>query len=271
MEKEIKKIPSLPMKENLLETCKFKTTFKENGIVVIKGVISSDMVKQCKADIWETVLDYPYKPEIKEQLDLKDIETLRKYYPMTGGFGALTIPPAFHTKGQWMVRQDPSVVGVFSTLLNTNDISVHFDRISFKLPGQGEREFCHWDSDPWSWPEEEYESLQGILTLTPTSFFAVPKTNTNVFRKKFIKVYPKSKRKDQYFIQKNNDPFNLLKKVKEYKLNPGDLVIWSNRLLHEARKNTTNSIRMAHYISFFPKGKYPKGMKRFYDSKKQSI
>ena len=44
-------------------------------------------------------------------------------------------------------------------------------------------------------------------------------------------------------------------KAVQYKLSPGDLVIWSARCLHQAKKNTTNKVRYAYFITYFPRGK----------------
>lgn len=244
--------------------------FKTNGVVVVKNVIPHDMVHECVKDIWGYILNLPWIPEIKKQwvdihasmkndywreVSAKESAQVKKVYPMTGAFGALTRSPAFHLKTQWEVRQNPYIASVFASILGTKDLMVSIDRISFKYPKQGEAEFEHWDSNPYYWHLEKYEGVQGILALSDTSFFAVPKTHTMEFRDQFISQYPPGKKTDsEYRIDKTKDPMGLYGSAKEYPLKKGDLVIWSARLLHQARKNVTKRVRYAYFINYFPWG-----------------
>ena len=305
--------------DELFEASQFLRKYRGDGVVVLKHIYPREECKAFVDEFWEYILSLPYKPEIKgevegiiEELHLRDnpwrsitkreTEELKKYYPMTGGFGALTMPPAFHLKGSWKARQDPVILSVFRALLGYQEIETALDRVSFKLPGQGETEFTHWDSNPWSWPDEEYEGIQGILSLSETSFRAVPSTHTEQFRREFIAKYPKNKRHDQYYVGEDKslrdvlvdygergvdipprkerendskyakrlisllkkidnkykgifDPMKLREKVQTYPIGIGDLVVWSNRLLHEARQNKTTKIRYAMYLSYYPAGK----------------
>ena len=167
-----------------------KRELKENGVVVIKSVITTEKVKESVEDIWRHILSLPFVPEVKKKWEgvysgMKDdfwrdvskaeSKQVKEIYPMTGGFGALTRSPAFHLQTQWDVRQNPYIASIFANILETKELMVAIDRVSFKYPGQGENEFEHWDSNPWFWPEEEYEGVQGILALSETSFYAVPK------------------------------------------------------------------------------------------------
>lgn len=239
------------------------------GIIVIKQAISSSLIQESVEDIWNTIVSLPWVPEKKElwqeiknsiqqdywrTLTQEEANLGIQNYPMTGGFGALTLPPFFNLTTQWKVRQEENIVNAFRQAYGQENLMVAIDRVSFKFPGQGETEFIHWDSNPYEWPNEPYEGYQGFLALSKTSFFAVPNTHTMSFREEFIENYPPVSRKDQYLVKKNQDPLNLQKKVVEYSLESGDLVIWSNRLLHEARKNTTNTIRYGYYITYFPHG-----------------
>lgn len=270
------------VKKDLLQATKFEKIYRRDGVIVLKNILSPQRVENAVNDIWKYILSLPYKNKVKKVINrvwqgLKDdpwrkvtaeeISTMRKHYPMTGGFGALTLPPAFHTHGQWDARQDPVLVAVHQKLYAVKKLKVTFDRISFKMPGQGETEFTHWDSNPWTWPEEEYEGMQGILALSKTTFRAVPRTHTKQFRKRFIKLYPRGKRHDQYHVTSDNDPLKLQDQVIDYSLGTGDFVLWSNRLLHEARINKTDTIRYAYFISYYPKGKPNANLLKSYEKK----
>lgn len=254
--------------------------FRKDGVIVVRGAVNDDLVSRSVREIWQHIVDLPWQPKEKElwrglQEDFKTDpckqptkeQTLiaTENYPMTGGFAALTLPPAFHLNTQWEMRQSETVIApfrqIYSDILKTDNpkLMVAIDRVSFKFPGQGTTEFCHWDSNPFYW-QESTEELQGIVALCDTSFFAVPGTHTDEFRQEFIDKYPKSTRKDQYLVYEhdsegnNTNPMGLRKRVVEYKLQKGDLIIWSNRLLHEARKNKTKLVRYAYFITYFPHG-----------------
>ncbi len=272
---------SVEDKVGLLEATQYLERFQKDGVVVLKHIYPVDDSREFVDEFWEYMVSLPYKPSIKKKIikliddigirknpwdsySKKQLSELREYYPMTGGFGALTLPPAFHMKGSWKARQDKVIVSVFQNLLGQDDIEVTLDRVSFKFPGQGETEFAHWDSDPWLWPDEPYEGLQGMLSLSQTSFKCMPGSNSDAFREEFIQQYHPSKRHDQYFIEESHDPMNLRKQIQSYPLGIGDLVVWSNRLLHEARKNDTDRIRYTFFISYYPKGSPNMESMRYY-------
>lgn len=254
--------------------------FKKDGLVIIHRAITKKQVKECVSDIWESIINLPWKSEYKEKWEeinnsffedywrdctKAEAQTIKSCYASTGGFGALTMPTAFHLRTQWKTRQNPLFVNIARTLLGEDDILASIDRTSFKATGQGENEFTHWDSNPFTWPDEECEGIQGLLALSDTCFYAVPKTHTEKFRQKFIENYPRGKRQDQYHVTKVHDPLQLQSKVQKYTLRKGDWIIWSNRLLHEAKINTSSKIRYAYFISYFPKGKSQAAVKKYYD------
>lgn len=262
-------LPVEEIKRVVLEKTRFVIkTFKETGVVVIKKVLSNEKVSESVEDIWKYILSMPFVPEIRKKwqtlydgmkkdfwrdVSKEESKLAKDIYPMTGGFGALTRSPAFHLQTQWDIRQSPQIASIFANLLGTDELMVAIDRVSFKYPGQGESEFEHWDSNPWFWPEESYEGVQGILSLSHTAFFAVPGSNTEKFRKEFISKYKYSPNKNEYRIDKSNDPMGLFGKAIRYELAPGDLVIWSSRCLHQAKKNTSKKIRYAYFITYFPR------------------
>lgn len=254
--------------------------YRKEGVAVIRKAIPQKKVNESVEEIWQSILNLPLVDkekkvwsELKETFEKKgywedctpeQAEKISEHYPMMGGFGALTLPPAFHLKTQWDIRQSPLLVSVAKNILQSEDILATIDRVSFKAPGQGETEFTHWDSNPWTWQEEKGEGMQGIVSLCKTSFRAVPGTHTEDFRKKFIEKYPRNKRDDQYHVTSDHDPLDLQSKVVEYSLNPGDYIVWSNRLLHEARKNSTQKIRYAYFISYLRRDHIPKAVLNFY-------
>lgn len=270
---------------------KLLTTYRQQGVIVVPHVIDDDQIQTAVEDIWTNIENLPWKKEFRTRwhhlhenmkndvtahappvwgrpVTKKESKEAKEIYPSMGGFGALNPPPFYHLNSQWQIRQDPRIVDIFSQILDTDELMVALDRVSFKYPGMGENEFCHWDSNPFFWDEEEYESVQGIIALSDTSFFAVPGTHTKEFQKEFTSQYPATTRRDQYFVLEEHDPLKLRSKVVEYPLRAGDLVIWSNRLLHEARINKKDTIRYAYYLTYFPHGRPPPTVVKAYKSKK---
>ena len=243
--------------------------FEENGFIIIKNAINSDRVTEFKKEIWDTIFKIPFSDYIQENIhyefkdydkDLtrKDIDYIKSFYPNIDKFGSMNLPPFFHLHNMWKCRQEPNIFVKFAQLLNNYKIWCTLDRVSVKLPGDGSSEFCHWDSDPWFWESQKYEPLQGILSLCDTHFFCCPGTHTINFSKKFQKYYeylkPEGNNKRDYVSLKKGkpDPLNLCQSMKKFKLESGDLLIFSNRLLHESKQNLSNKIRYVQYISFEP-------------------
>jgi ectoine hydroxylase-related dioxygenase (phytanoyl-CoA dioxygenase family) len=257
-----KKFNNYKLTDNQLEF------FKKNGFIIIKNVINSTDTQEFKKEIWDTIYNIPFSQEIKDKIDFdfrdydkdlteKDIQNINTFYPNIDKFGTMNLPPFFHLNNMWKVRQNPEIFTKFAQLLKNHKIWCSLDRVSVKLPGNGNSEFCHWDSDPWYWEEQKFEPLQGILSLCDTSFFCCPGSHSLDFVEKFKKSYnylkPTKGKREYVSLKKGaNDPFNLSKSIKEYKLGPGDLIIFSNRLLHESKQNNSKKIRYVQYISFEP-------------------
>lgn len=246
--------------------------FKKNGVIVIKNVISKTGASLFVEDIWKTLQNLPYNEEYKQKikqytpipnnkkLSTAEIDNLLDVYPDIRPFGAPTIPPFFHLNSMWKTRTNPNIFVKFAQLLGTHKIWANIDRLSFKMPNKGNVEFTHWDSDPWFWDQQKYEPLQGLLSLSETSFFCYPKSHTQEFAEEFKQKYsylaPKKNRQRNMVMldPKMPDPMNLHQNMVEFKISPGDLVIFSSRCLHEARQNTNKSIRYLQYLSYEPAG-----------------
>ena len=246
--------------------------FKKNGVVVIKNAISTKESDLFLQDIWKSFQHLPYQDEYKQkiiqytpkpynkELTTTEINNLISVYPDIRSFGAPTIPPFFHLNSMWKTRTDPNIFVKFAQLLGTHKIWANIDRLSFKMPNKGSVEFTHWDSDPWFWDQQKYKPLQGLLSLSETSFFCYPQSHTPEFAEEFKQKYPylapkKNRQRTMVMLDpKMPDPMNLHQNMVEFKISPGDLVIFSNRCLHEARQNTKKSIRYLQYLSYEPAG-----------------
>ena len=199
-----------------------------------------------------------------------------KWFP--GNFSAPAIPPLFHLHHSWETRQSPKFYCPFSQILSNESGSniyklwASIDRVSVKPPTMGDQDsFYHWDSDPWHWDVDKYVGLQGMLSLSDEATFTLFKgTHTTKFRdmmldpkNKFLADHSDKPKwisnhdigKCESMIRIPEDKYHFVEDLKQVvRLNKGDLIIWSNRLLHLASKNNSNYMRYSQYIQFDPAG-----------------
>ncbi len=201
----------------------------------------------------------------------------KKWFP--GGFSAPAIPPMFNLTHSWENRQAPKFYCPFAQILtNESGHDMHklwcsIDRVSVKPPGMGDQDsFYHWDSDPWYWDQDKYVGLQGMLSLSDgTTFTLFTGTHTLEFRDTitdretgFLRNYSTKKHWVSQGDRGNHEPMVIIDKALNHyvddrkrvvELEKGDLIIWSNRLLHLASKNKSDYMRYSQYIQFDPAGR----------------
>jgi len=229
---------------------------QDHGICVFGPFKEKPWVDETINEIKHHLESQPRVPEFK--IDLKktsnlskpEIEHLKKCWVPHVTFGAPCEAPAYHLKKAWELRQDPSLYKLFTHLLGDKDLRVNIDRYKAKLPGTGEREFCHWDSNPWKW-DHKTTNVQGIFALTPIEFVCVPNTHTEEFAKKFKEQYKDKVQPDTLtLLNPEDDPMELNKKEEIFKVPSGYFVIWSDKLLHSSYPNKTQDIKFALYLSW---------------------
>ena len=82
------------------------------------------------------------------------------------------------------------------------------------------------------------------MFIPPVTYFTLMYVTGRYFGIKEYEYLKPTKGKREYVSLKKgyNDPLNLSKSIKKYKLGPGDLIIFSNRLLHESKQNSSKKI-----------------------------
>lgn len=170
---------------------------KRDGFVIIPDMANSERLSGLLTEIWDTLCALPAKPEYRLKPPpggplaavagtswLKT--TLTKWFP--GSFGAPVVPPFFHLKSSWQLRQEEDIYKVFAEILECDELWVTIDRVGVRLPGEGEDSFLHWDSDPWFWSRSRL-AVQGLIALNDTEFLCVPGSCTDSFAEKFKRQY----------------------------------------------------------------------------------
>ncbi len=241
------------------------TQLATNGVVTIGPVISQNDINASIAEIISHLEGQPRVPgrEIRfprtndntvqiSGLTKAQTDTLKSNWVPYVTFGAPVEPPAYNMRTEWSIRQSPRLYDIFRHVLQTDNLRVSIDRYKAKLPGTGEREFLHWDSNPQKWQFGiENTDLQGIVALTEIEFVCVPGTHTQQFKDLFLERYNGLVRFDNITkIDKNNDPLQLGAREQRFTVPPGHMIIWDSKVLHASYPNKTKDIKLAYYITY---------------------
>ena len=231
------------------------------------------------------------KADIGRFMGVKDVDDPQQWYTAGGGVGMVEL---YQSSALWACRQTERVHGAFADILGTEELLVTLDRVSFKPPVKnsevgsnapyGAGLPLHWDLDI-SDGVLDMSKLQGVLCLSDTTseasggFTCVPgfhnefeawhkslpegKQRRRPFHKQpsllarlkdysFPITQPHIQQEIQEEKERNSNAQPL--SVKHVHANAGDLIIWSSYIPHGNGTNTSDSPRIAQYISFYPAG-----------------
>lgn len=177
---------------------------------------------------------------------------MRKYFKarwtMHAEFGACCDPNAFNLDIAWAIREDPFVYEILCDLFGKSVVDkcvvTTHERVKQQLPGNGQTTLAHFDLDLKELHEQmdqgEFELyiIQGKATgLSESTFKCLPGSHTLAFheemREKYKQHYPMNRKSDKFGLRKDlPDPMNLLTSMVEFKMGPGEWLIFDSRLLH---------------------------------------
>ena len=157
----------------------------------------------------------------------------------------------YHHRAMWDNRQHPRMHQIFSEIWGTEQLWVSIDRISFKPPPHPDypdyehKGFIHWDADTSKLPLNF--GVQGVLYLTETAenqggFQCIPGIHNQLTN--FGVNHPS----DYQYVRPDLKQFT----PQSIPGNVGDLLIWHRVLAHGSGHNTSDSPRLAQYISMWP-------------------
>ena len=242
------------------DTINIKQYFKENGYVVITNVLN-------KKEIDNTINEICTHPALlgDYNFDLKEPSTWD--LPHIKDYGFIDVNQGHsqcHSQNElehiWNNRQNKNVISSFQNILDTDDIVVNEDRLSFMRPTKVNPKWrtldswLHWDKNPWVHPD--FSTVQGLITLTEHTedsggFCCIPKfhlklrewteKNLEYKNKYFNETNPIVKFPDE---EKDNE------NVKKILAPAGSLIIWDSGLPHCNYPNDGYDFRIAQYITF---------------------
>ncbi len=213
--------------------------WKENGYVIVRGVVPQEQVKKLADYLWEYEGKDANDPETwyKTNLQMKMAEL--------NNTGMVEI---YNHQYLWDNRQFPKVHQAFADIWGTEKLWVTIDRANLNFPIRSGHEyngFIHWDYDPETRPQ----NVQGVLALADQNdenmggFQCIPE----LFRT--YDTWKLTQPEDRNHFKPDTTGFEFDK----VKMNAGDLLIFNSTQPHGIRPNNSkNKVRIAQYISMMP-------------------
>jgi len=222
-------------------TEKDRAFFRENGYLLVKGVVPKENCDRVIDAIWDC-------------LDTDRSNPDNWYKPPKGVLSGGGMVEMYHHQTMWDNRQHPNVHQAFAELLGEEKLWVSLDRVNMKPPvREAHREldysFIHWDTDTSKLPEFPLPhpyGLQGVLYLADTAtnqggFQCVP----GIYRN--LEAYLKAQPADRNPTVPDLTGYE----VEAIPGEAGDLLIWDVLLPHGNGRNFAETPRYAQYITMF--------------------
>ena len=209
--------------------------FDDNGYLIVPNAVPPEDLEAVIDIMWQFLGMDPENPEdwYREPL-------------APGGMVELYQHPAL-----WANRQNPRVYGAFREIYGTDALWVSMDRVNLKPPQHpahpeyDHRGFIHWDVDTRRLSRIPF-GVQGVLYLTDTTsemggFQCAPGMHRDI--EEWIKTQPRDRNPRVPDLTGLN--------VVPIPGKAGDLLIWNRLLPHGNGRNTSDSPRLAQYITMF--------------------
>ena len=233
--RDIKK--TIPLRQLTREQFQF---WQQNGYVIVRGVVAEQDIEKTQKFLWEFQEMSPMDSSTWYQAQRKDHQMVE--------LNNSGMVECYHNQVLWDNRQNPDIYNAFVDIWDREDLWVTIDRANLNPPNKDSRSFAgfvHWDAD--SSLTLLPVNVQGVLALTDTDektggFQCVPQ----LYRE--LEVWRETQPKDRDPYVPDLAGFD----VDFIPLKAGDLLIFNSLLPHGIRPNSSNTVRMAQYISMVP-------------------
>lgn len=257
--------------------------FKENGFVVVQlendPVIRESRASKFITNVWnETMEDCCWREEpimitnpeiLKAMRNDKGSENMRKqimaimkkqcknHWFFQHKEGAPASCRAFHNRFAWKYRGDTHALNFAIAAMETDKLYCNIDRAIIAPPGAGCDKMPHSKRDLTAGPDSKDFSIEGEYYAVDAEFLAIPTSH-----KHFVKIrdehfekcqeqYPNADKFDvEFCLDLDNDPLNLARQCKVYKIPAGCTVLWHSELLRATRKNRSKSIMFGQKLGY---------------------
>jgi ectoine hydroxylase-related dioxygenase (phytanoyl-CoA dioxygenase family) len=235
----------------------------ENGYVILHNAVPAENTQAVVDDIFEFL-----------SMDPQDAESWYHFADVPEGeslpHNAGGMVEMYQTQSLWDNRQHPRIHAAFAQLWGTEDLWVSNDRASMKPPTRADKPewdndgFLHWDTDPRDGVVKF--AVQGVLYLADTpedggGFQCIP-GSVRRFRDWGGGLFPARGPRDpstfaKGFDKKNWDDMKTIYSALEERRDEvrsipgkrGDLLIWHSHLAHGNCRNSSDTPRLAQYVS----------------------
>jgi len=237
----------------------------ENGVAVIKNVLSKEELELARKELWN-MLEFLMQ-KFKKPFKYNDKSTWRSFYELYPGHSMLL---QHWSVGQaqfiWHIRENPKIVKIFSKLWNCKmeNLLVSFDGMSCHLcPENTNKGYFRklWLHSDQSYAKKEFCCIQSWVTLFDVNDGDATlciKESSNKLHSKFGEKFGISSKSD-WFQLKNPKHIEFYKDcpITCVKATAGSIVFWDSRTIHcgvESRKGRVKqNIRAVIYLCYLPR------------------
>jgi hypothetical protein len=201
-------------------------------------------------------------------------KNMHDHWTMHRHFGANSDPDVFHLPGVWAIRQKESLVRAAKLITGLDKVMVDINRCIQKIPGEGDNEFLHWDTDVGKRmndsERDQFKSMQGKAMFSDSQFVGVPGSHTPEFFVKFKDTYPVTyaaewkktaiiPKWDVAVTPKNGEGGDAdVRHLKmTFKIPAGCMIAWSDRLMHgHSKAPNDGAVEWGMYLGYMdPNGR----------------
>lgn len=234
--------------------------FWKFGFAVVHDVIPQKNTEDTLQDVFRLARVDPNKPELWLNGDWKNV--FQSSYNAKKGFLGYNVALS---QASWNNRQYPNVYKSFCAIFKQKNLWVKLDRYGFMRPTRGlisgnttvdkvvwetDRNWVHWDQNPWL--EPEFCRVQALLTLTNHTltsggFHCIPGFTH------YFKTWASNNMDLKEYDCLVNFPDSEIKKhTTKITMRRGSLLMWDSRTPHGNYPNESDYFRIVQYTGMFP-------------------
>ncbi|KAK3337597.1 hypothetical protein B0T19DRAFT_455480 [Cercophora scortea] len=237
----------------------WRDEFFTKGYHVVKGAVPRARAEAYSRRMLDWFDKFPFG------FDVNDKSTwVQEHLPMMMKGGVIFNYCAGHEAWAWELRSEPGVIEPFAKLWGTDELLVSFDAPNITLPGRIDVPWAPWPHVDQSPTRKGLVCVQGIINLSP----AGPKDgglqlyqgSSELFEQFFVEHPLQAKPEgapgqvDWYGFSAEDVAWFEARGCTLLKIDaePGDLIIWDSRTVHQSVLPESEQIRTILYATYAP-------------------
>lgn len=251
-------------KETLMETV------EKYGVAIIPSVLSEDECLKMQEGMWST-LEHISKNFTEGPIKQENPESWRQFYSLFPLHSMLLQHWALgHSQFIWDLRQKESILDIWKTFWDEEDLITSFDGLSIHLPpektsrGWYSNNKIGWLHTDQSYTRNSFECLQSWVTaydVNPGDASLAFLESSHLYHKEFAQKFNKSSKANWSKLESDAEydfytkDCNCPKKV--IQCPKGSIVFWDSRTIHcgqeASKKRASPNFRCVVYLCYVPK------------------